>query len=271
MLALLLVACVTPPPGDSGPGESDSEPLAPAPFSVITFNVEGGDATLSPVSSVVSASGPADLWAFQEIPSAAWLEGLAAAAGDYSHQLGTTGREMRLGLAWNPDRVLVHGTVELEAINVGGSARAPLVADVELVENGARMKVMVNHLWRTDTNARHTQTRLIHQWATDQIEPVLIVGDHNLDWRVEGGDTQHDAGYDHLVADDVLRWVRPDPLIRTQCSGFDSVLDFVFVGGAAKAWQGEGEILQAQASYCPDSPYGSDHRPVKASFQVPQD
>lgn len=265
----LLSACTGALPEDSGAGEDTDSVAAPAALSVVTFNVEGGDASLSPVSSVVGAAGPIDLWAFQEVPDATWAAGLAAAGGDLSHQLGTTGREMRLVLAWNPDRVVVRGSYELEAINVGGSVRAPLVAEVEIVENGVRALVVVNHLWRSDTNRRHTQARLLNQWAADQVLPVIMVGDHNFDWRVQGGDTDHDAGYDLLTAEGALEWVRPDPLIRTQCSGFDSVLDFVFVGGEAKDWGGTSEILQPQGSYCPDSPYGSDHRPVKAVFGVP--
>jgi hypothetical protein len=61
-----------------------------------------------------------------------------------------------------------------------------------------------------------------------------MVGDYNFDWDVGSGD--HDPGYDELVAGGVFEWVRPDPLVSTQCSGFyDSVLDFVFVGGDARS------------------------------------
>jgi hypothetical protein len=59
-------------------------------------------------------------------------------------------------------------------------------------------------------------------------------------------------------------------LIRTQCS-FNSVLDFVFVAGAARQWSASSEILAAEQSYCPSDQNRSDHRPVLASFQLSND
>jgi hypothetical protein len=65
-------------------------------------------------------------------------------------------------------------------------------------------------------------------------------------------------------------WVRPPQLIRTHCS-FDSVLDFVFVAGAARRWRASAEILAAEESYCPDDNARSDHRPVLALFELGTD
>jgi hypothetical protein len=64
----------------------------------------------------------------------------------------------------------------------------------------------------------------------------------------------------------VLTWIRPPQLIRTQCS-FNSVLDFVFVAGAARQWRASSEILAVQESYCPSDQNRSDHRPVLATFE----
>jgi hypothetical protein len=68
----------------------------------------------------------------------------------------------------------------------------------------------------------------------------------------------------------VFAWVRPAQLIRTQCS-FDSVLDFVFVAGAARQWPASSEILAADESYCPSDQNRSDHRPVLALFELGPD
>ena len=54
----------------------------------------------------------------------------------------------------------------------------------------------------------------------------------------------------------------------TNCSFHQSVLDFVFVAGAAQGWQGVGEILFPQPTYCPDTASTSDHRPVLARFEL---
>ncbi len=73
-----------------------------------------------------------------------------------------------------------------------------------------------------------------------------------------------------MVANGVFEWVRPDPLVATQCNpNFNSVLDFVFAAGDARNWNGSSEILERQASYCNGDAVGfSDHRPVKAIFEL---
>jgi hypothetical protein len=84
---------------------------------------------------------------------------------------------------------------------------------------------------------------------------------------VTNGETVHDQGYDLLTAEGVFAWVRPPHLIRTQCS-FNSVLDFVFVAGAAQRWRASAEILAPEESYCPSDQSRRDHRPVLALFEL---
>lgn len=43
-------------------------------------------------------------------------------------------------------------------------------------------------------------------------------------------------------------WIKPQRLIKTQCS-FDSVLDFVFIAGEAKNWRAASEIMAAHDTY----------------------
>ena len=62
--------------------------------------------------------------------------------------------------------------------------------------------------------------------------------------------------------------MRPATLIRTQCSSFNSVLDFVFTGNGAQSWSASSEILFADTNYCPDTNATSDHRPVLAQFET---
>ena len=126
---------------------------------------------------------------------------------------------------------------------------------------------MVNHLYRSNTEGRHEQARLLNARAPQQTLPVIAVGDYNFDWDVSNGDTVHDRGYDLLIVDGVLTWVRPPQLIRTQCS-FNSVLDFVFVAGAARQWSASSEILATEESYCPSDQHRSDHRPVRDVFEL---
>jgi endonuclease/exonuclease/phosphatase family metal-dependent hydrolase len=137
-------------------------------------------------------------------------------------------------------------------------------------EHGFEFLFVVNHLWRSDEPARHEQAALLNDWGRDQSEPILMVGDYNFDWEVDGGG--HDLGYDNLTADGVFDWVEPDPIVKTQCSGYyDSILDFTFLGGDARSWGATSEVLRTDHDYCREDPENySDHRPVAVTFTVPE-
>ena len=245
----------------------------PETLSVIGFNVESGGADPTVVDDIIADAEGIDIWGISEVQNDQWanLFELAAEVGesaDYERILGTTGGGDKLLIVYDSDRLTLLESFELSNINVGGNVRAPLVARFRVGADGDEFLFMVNHLYRSRANRRHEQAQLLNAWARAQSLPVIAVGDYNFDWSVIDGDNDHDAGYDHMTADSVFRWVRPKVLIKTQCSNYNSVLDFVFVAGAAKSWQGDSEILEAQASYCPDDATGSDHRPILATFNT---
>ncbi len=78
-------------------------------------------------------------------------------------------------------------------------------------------------------------------------------------------------GYDRLTENDVWAWVRPQQLIKTQCSNHNSVLDFVFATEEVKSWPVSTEIFPPDPTYCPDTSSTSDHRLVLATFEIPSD
>ncbi len=86
-----------------------------------------------------------------------------------------------------------------------------------------------------------------------------------------GGDQDHDDGFELLTAADIVEWVRPPTLVRTQCSAtntgcrFNSVLDFVFTANAPASWSATSEILVIQGDF-PDDDTNSDHRQVIGRF-----
>lgn len=248
---------------------TDTAAAAPIqPATVIGFNVESGGADPAVVAAVVTSLGGAEIWGFAEVESAEVAADLVAAAAGAGqtlrHVVGSTGWSDRLVLAWDDARYEAEATEELHDINVGGTARAPLVVTLRERSTDASFRVMVNHLWRTEADARHEQAALLNDWGRDQALPFVAIGDYNFDWKVTGGDTDHDAGYDQLTRDGVFTWVKPDPLVRTQCSAwYDSVLDFAFVGGGAQAWPAASEVLRTDAAYCEEAANGSDHRPVR--------
>jgi hypothetical protein len=173
---------------------------------------------------------------------------------DFMQLLGTTGGGDRLLIVYDAERFELVQQFELAHINIAGRVRAPLVAHLKVKATGQEFLFTVNHLYRSNSEARHEQARLLNVWAGEQTLPIIAVGDYNYDWDVVQSETQHDRGFDEMTRDAVLVWIRPPMLVATQCSRqFNSVLDFVFAANGAKAWNGVSEILERQPDYCPST------------------
>jgi len=240
-------------------------------LTVASFNVESGDANPATLSDDLRRVAATDIWGFSEVQNASWAQAfdsaLTTSGNDYETILGTTGGEDRLLIVFNSSRLERLSHQELSAINIGGTGRAPLVGHFRLRDGGQEFLFVVNHLFRGNANSRRQQATALNTWATAQTLPVIAVGDYNFDWNLPNGETSHDVGFDNLTANGVFEWVSPPVLIKTQCDpGFNSVLDFVFVAGAAKNWRGSSEILFREPTYCPDDNRHSDHRPIRAEF-----
>jgi hypothetical protein len=274
LLALLFGCPASNPDPEDTSDDTDPDTEDPLPDVTITFvtlNTESNESELATVSDVVRSVEGESFWLFNEVQSQSWLTTLADAADDgatYGTAFGTEGYDIRLGLAWDEAVFEVLDTYELDDVNVGGTVRPSLVAHVRVRANGTELLVVANHFWRSDWAKRQEQARILNEWGAAQTLPVLTMGDFNLDWDVEGGDTDHDEGYDALTANGVWSWVRPEELVPTQCSSFQSVLDFGFVGGAAQQWAASSEILRTESSYChnEDNP---DHRPLRVTLTIP--
>jgi hypothetical protein len=243
-------------------------------LTVAGFNVESGAANPRVIAEQIGPLRGIDLWGFSEVRNADEGRLLAAGASDgedgtFESILGSTGGQDRLLIVYNSARLDLVQKGEINELNIGGNVRAPLWAQFRLKPSGLELIFMVNHLYRGSTAGRHAQAQGLNDWARTRTVPVIATGDYNFDWHFQTGDTTHDRGFDLMTAGDVFRWVRPPaPLTPTNCSSHKSVLDFVFVAGAAQDWQGSGEILFPESSYCPDTASTSDHRPVLARFEV---
>ena len=163
---------------------------------------------------------------------------------------------------------------ELHRINVSGTVRAPLVGHFKVTGTTVEFLFVVNHLYRSKSERRWEQAQLLNRWAAQQAYPIVAVGDYNFDWDVDDGDVDHDQGYEEMVADGHFSWIRPSQLKKTQASpSYDSVLDFIFLGGDSWTWQAKSKILKRDASdnnddHFPDTDQTSDHRPVMATINI---
>lgn len=241
-------------------------------ITVVSWNVESGDAEPATIAQRIAGFQGIDIWGLSEVhPNDPATYESAAESGenaDFARVVGTTGSSDRLVILFNTNRFEKLTSIELHDINVSGTVRAPLVVRLRKKDDGTEFLFMVNHLYRGDANGRHQQAQLLNAWARTQTAPIIAVGDYNFDWSVTRGDADHDQGYDFMTQNGVFTWVRPPTLVETQCSDrFDSVLDFVFTAGTASTWAPSAEIVVV-AGDCPDNNQTSDHRPVRASFTV---
>ncbi len=239
---------------------------------VVSWNVESGGATSSAVAQRIAGMHGVDLWGLSEV-KASWESPFETAAedgegADFQPILGTTGGGDRLLIIFDADRLEKVSKTELHNINVGGNVRSPLVGHFRIRSTGEEFLFVVNHLYRSRADRRHTQATLLNQWAAEQELPVIAVGDYNFDWAIPNGDTNHDTGFDNLTAGNVFQWVRPATLIRTQFShgspNRHSVLDFVFVANADTAFTATSEIFRVDNDFL-DTSSTPDHRPVTAN------
>ena len=243
---------------------------------VTGFNLESGDSDTRPLTQLVHRHSDCDLWGFSEVQNDDVARDLEKAIelarnSNFERIMGTTGGTDKLAIIYDANRLEQIGqTIELNNLAFGG--RAPLAARFQLQPSGPTFVFMVNHLHRRSAQKRRDQSDGINEWVVAQLFPVIAVGDYNYDWNIPTGH-KRDAGFDVLLARGVFSWVIPSNLVRTQCSEplkrqFNSVLDFVFVTRDAKDWARGSEILEAQADYCPDDAQTSDHRPVRAIFEL---
>jgi endonuclease/exonuclease/phosphatase family metal-dependent hydrolase len=247
---------------------------------VAGFNVESGGADpnviaerhLGPLSGV-------DIWGFSEVQNSSWLTQLEQGAeigetGNFRSILGTTGGGDRLAIVYDSHLLQLISQEELTALSIGGRVRAALIAQLRIRATDTEFLFVVNHLYRSDEEARHEQAQMLNEWVKTQTLPIIAVGDYNFDYEVVGGDNgNRDPGFDLMTADAAFVWIRPDVIVATICSTrYNSVLDFIFVANDAVNWAVESsEILFAESepAYCPDDDTTSDHRPVAATFRLP--
>ncbi|MFN8463991.1 MAG: hypothetical protein U0X20_00510 [Caldilineaceae bacterium] len=246
-----------------------------APFTVGGWNVGLDDANVSVIADLLGGYQGVDVWGLAEVSgdgkTTSVLEQAAEAGepGDFASVLGTSGDNMRLLALYDASRFDLLGEEELNAVNTTGNARAPLVLHLREKSSGQEFLFMVNHLYRSRDDERIKQAQLLAQWAATQTLPVIAVGDYNFDWEVEGGESNHDRGYDAMTQGGAWEWVRPQQIVTTECSGwpctYDSVLDFVFTGGPARDWPARSVISTIPGDF-PDDTQRSDHRAVLAEF-----
>jgi endonuclease/exonuclease/phosphatase family metal-dependent hydrolase len=271
---------------------------------LIAWNVESGSPTLerptvgsdpATIAGQLEKLADHDIVALSEVrPSAGkqFVDALSKGASEtFLSVMTATGQDDRLLLAWRASRLQLldafelhrHGDFPLNTVDEESGEwthRSPLVGRFKDRETGVEFLCVVNHLARGDESVRNRQAIGLRKWAESQPLPVIACGDFNFDWlfATERGN----AAFDYFLEEGVWTWVRPEKLIDTNWMDVepharekdrkdaypDSMLDFVFVAGAAKEWSPKSWVVVREGDF-PDDWMTSDHRPMAASVMLP--
>ena len=122
---------------------------------------------------------------------------------------------------------------------------------------------------------RQQQAKALRLWAA-ATDPARD-RDGRLQLRLRFATQAGNAAFTEFLSDDTWKWARPDPLVDTNWADHDgngsddypgSMLDFVFVAGAARGWEATCSVV-VRAGDFPDDQTTSDHRPVSCVIDVP--
>ena len=250
-------------------------------FAVVSYNVESdGDTEAEQVAQDIARIPASHLWALSEVNAEDFDAFKAAIGEEFAMVQGTTGGSDRLAIVYDPE-ILTPVADPIEFADAGGS-RHPLFVRFRVAATNTELYVVATHLQRGNSLIRESQARWLNQWVsnltrTDAPPAVLLLGDFNFD--VEPSTERGNTAYDLFLDGGVIRWIRPTCLDENNCPNtgtgcnprYTSILDFVFLAGAAIDWSSSSEILfKEDAEYCTrEANGGSDHRPIRALITLP--
>lgn len=198
-----------------------------------------------------------------------------AVGGEVGAILSETGNRLRLLMLYRKNRLELVGSQEPNEYNglrmndVQTRHRSPLIAHFRDRIDGQEFFVVLTHLARGNANLRQDQAKALQRWVADQQLPAFAIGDFNFDYSFVS--QTGNAAFEEFLQGDHWKWVRPEPLVDTNWADRDgdgnddypdSCLDFVFVGGKAKAWIAWANVIVRPDDF-PDDETTSDHRPVE--------
>ncbi len=248
-------------------------------LSVLFWNIESGGAQPNEIAKQLAEMPRYDVYAFSEVNAKEFATVVSSLGNEYFSNLGTTGNQDRLAIAFRKDRLEFVDWYEIEqyqewVINPGNH-RSPLVYQFRDLSSQQTFAVMVNHLARGNAQVRETQAIGLREWAKSQSIPILGVGDFNFDYDFPTA--TGNPAMQQFVQGDVWRWIQPVPMIDSNWADRnkdgiddypDSLLDFAFVSPLAQTWKSHCEVIVRPNDF-PDDQSTSDHRPCLLRIELP--
>ena len=281
ILAVLFAGCepaVKPVPDVERPVSVDTNTDSNS-ISILAWNVESGGNDPEIIAKQLGEMSGYDVYCLSEVAAENFDRYTAALSANFQSINGRTGRNDRLQISFNSDRLELLETKELmeyrDFVLNNGTHRSPLYVRLQDKATGIQFIVMTNHLARGNAELRKEQAIGLREWARDQNVGVINIGDFNMDYdfHTERG---NDA-FPEILQDNIFSWAKPVELIDTNWADNDgdgndnypdSMLDFAFVAGPAKDWNPVCRVIVREGDF-PDDKSTSDHRPIELKV-IPQ-
>lgn len=277
--------------------------LAADPITAISWNVESGGADPAVIAKQLGELPKTTVYALQEVHGddiARYGDAIRQAHGEsYRYYAGWTGLSDRQMLAYDSARLHLVTASEFfgrynDDVMNDWRHRSPLHFQFTDKHSGAFFYLYVVHLAGGDALLRESQARALYTQVRNQPLFWLAVGDFNFEYSFHtkrGG-----KAYDLLTAEEQWKWAKPKTLVDTYWSDQDgdgnddypdSCRDFVFYHPisdrvrnlhgssmpafkAAWDWTVTSEVIVRPGDF-PDDERTSDHRPVMATIELPED
>ena len=245
-------------------------------FTVESWNVESIDPDPHMAALHIAETEGVHLWGLCGVRNEWWAELFRDAAVEDEQRemtgiLSPTRGSDRLLILYDPGRFdliryFEFGWSDEPWHKPDMALRPSLVAQFRHYPTGQEFFFMVNCLHPKWTAQ---QVDKIAKWAGRQSLPVIAVGTYYFQYNLGPEPLRCDgqAGLSSLLADGVFQWVRPEELVTTYDSPFNTIEDFVFVANAAGTMYGQSRIVVGPDDFTARPTHGA-HRPVRATFTV---
>ena len=251
-------------------------PVAPNQFTVVSWNVDSGDADPHLIALRIAATKGVDLWGLTEVRDERWAAMLKDAAQENRpaemvsilSPTGGTGRSLILYDAEQFELVRWSdlGWESEPWYKPDMPVRPALAAQLRHRPTGLEFLFVVN---RFHPQWAAWQAVKFNEWAARQTIPVVAVGSYYFQYCVGPQPIQCDGqkGLQTMAFDGVFQWLKPENLVKTFDHDADTIEDFIFTANAMGKLQGRAAIVVEPGDF-PDTESTSDHRPVRATFTV---
>lgn len=240
----------------------------------LAWNIESEGANADTIADQIMSLPRYDIYGFSEVRPQDFATIRDRLGDAYACRYSKSGYNDRLAYAIRKDRFQIVNQLELKEFESHklnpGNYRSPYITEVKDNRTGRELTLVLNHLARGKAEIRQAQAAGLSAWAASLGDtPLIAIGDYNFDYVF--ATDKGNVAFDVFLKDDVFKWVRPSPMVDSNWfdgngDGIDdypgSLLDFVFVGGEAKAWESQCRVLVREDDF-PDNKITSDHRPVE--------